>query len=217
MRIPTGLVVFFCALVALIVLQTLSLLAQIRGVSAGYDALLAGEVREAQAARVVQVDFRKQLQEWQAILLRGHTPEDLRKYTRKLYDEESQVRSGAAALVTRVADAECRELLDQFLSAHKTLGDSYRAAYQAYVGGGFDFKVADRMVRGQDRAPSELLEQVVARLNDDVATSVAAQQRAVARARSLALTLSGALLAGLGLAGLVAVWCLGSRGERASK
>ncbi len=204
MRIPTRLVVFSCALGALGVLLTLSLLAQIRSVSAGYEALLAGEVREVQAARVVQVNFRKQLQEWQDILLRGHTPDDLRKYTRQFYDEESQVRGAAAALATHVADAECRELLDQFLAAHKTLADRYRAAYQAYVGGGFDFRAADRMVRGQDRAPLDLLERVVARLDDDVAASAAAQQRALGRILSLALTSSGALLAGLGLAGFVA-------------
>jgi hypothetical protein len=205
MRISTKLILFFCGVVALFALLAVLLMAETRSVSTGYDALLATEVRQAEAARIVQVNFKKQVQEWKDILLRGQTPEDLARYTRQFHEEESRVRSGAAALATSVADAECRELLDQFLAAHKTLGDRYQSAYDAYVAGGFDFRSADRMVRGQDRAPTDLFDEVVTRLNDEVAASVTAQQHAVARARGLALTVSGGLLAGLGLAGFATV------------
>lgn len=205
MKISTKLIVFFCGVVTLFVLLALSLLAQTRSVSAGYDALLATQVRQAEEARVVQVNFKKQVQEWKDILLRGHTPDDLTKYTHQFHDEESEVRSGAAALATTMQDAECRGLLDQFLEAHKSMGEKYQAAYDAFVASGFDFKTADKMVRGQDRAPTNLFDQVVKRLNDDVAASVAAQERAVGRARNLALGLSGGLLAGLGLVGLLTV------------
>ena len=205
MKISTKLIVFFCGVVALFVALALALLTQTRTVSAGYDALLAQQVRQAEAARVIQVDFKKQVQEWKDILLRGHTPDDLSKYTRQFHDEESQVRSGAAALATTVQDAEARELLDQFLAAHKTMSEKYQAAYDAYVAGGFDFKAADRMVRGQDRAPTNLFDQVVERLNSQVVASVAAQERAVRAARNLALGVTGGLLAGLGLVGLLTV------------
>ena len=205
MKISTKLILFFCGVVALFVLLAVALLAQTRAVSAGYDALLANQVRQAEEARVIQVSFKKQVQEWKDILLRGHTPDDLARYTGQFHDEESAVRSGAAALATRMPDAECRELLDQFLAAHRTMGDKYQAAYDAYLASKFDFKIADRMVRGQDRAPTNLFDQVVKRLNDDVAASVAAQERAVARARNLALALSGGLLAGLGLVGFFTV------------
>ncbi len=205
MSIATKLILFFCGVVTLFVLLASALLAQTRTVSAGYDALLRHEVHQAEMARLVQVSFKKQVQEWKDILLRGHTPADLEKYTRQFHDEESQVRSGAAQLAAVVQDGACRELLGQFLSAHQAMGDKYQAAYRAYLDGHFDFKAADRMVRGQDRAPTDLFDKVVTRLNDDVAASVAAQQRAVARSRDLALILSGGLLAGLGLVGLVTV------------
>lgn len=205
MKISTKLLLFFCGVVTLFVLLAVALLSQTRSVSAGYDALLSQQVRQAEAARVIQVSFKKQVQEWKDILLRGHNPDDLAKYTTQFHDEESQVRSGAAALAAGMQDAECRELLDQFLAAHKVMGDKYQAAYDAYVASGFDFKAADKMVRGQDRAPTNLFDQVVNRLNDDVAASVAAQERAVAHARNLALALSGALLGGLGLVGFLTV------------
>lgn len=205
MNISTKLILFFCGVVALFVLLASALLAQTRTVSGGYAALLSQQVRQAEMARVVQVTFKKQVQEWKDILLRGQTPADLDKYTRQFHDEEARVRSGAADLVAVVHDAACRELLNQFLAAHTSMGVKYQAAYDAYVGSNFDFKVADHMVRGQDRAPTDLFDQVVKQLNDDVAASVAAQERAVARSRNLALILSGGLLGGLGLVGLATV------------
>ncbi|HXY96316.1 MAG TPA: hypothetical protein VEH00_05020 [Steroidobacteraceae bacterium] len=205
MRISTKLILFFCGVVTLFVLLAVALLAQTRTVSAGYDALLARQVRQAEEARVIQVSFKKQVQEWKDILLRGHTPDDLVKYTRQFHDEETAVRSGAEALAAGMQDAKSRDLLEQFVAAHKTMGEKYQAAYDAYVANGFDFKVADKMVRGQDRAPTDLFDQVVKRLNDEVVASVAAQERAVGRARNLALALSGGLLAGLGLVGFVTV------------
>jgi len=156
-------------------------------------------------ARVVQVSFKKQVQEWKDILLRGHTPADLEKYTRQFHDEETTVRSGAVDLAGTVVDAKCRELLAQFVAAHQTLSERYQAAYDVYVGNHFDFKAADRMVRGKDRPPTDLFDRVVKQLNDDVVSSVAAQEIAVARSRNLALIVSGTLLAGLGLVGLVTV------------
>jgi hypothetical protein len=205
MKISSKLILFFCGVVALFVLLALALLAQTRTVSAGYDALLSQQVRQAEAARVVQVGFKKQVQEWKDILLRGHTPADLAKYTSQFHDEETKVRTGATELAAAVHDSACRELLDEFLAAHKIMGDKYQTAYDAYVSSSFDFKVADRMVRGQDRAPTDLFDQVVERLNDDVATSVSAQERAVRRARNLALAVSGGLLFGLGVVGFMTV------------
>jgi len=205
MKISTKLILFFCGVVTLFVLLAVALLAQTRTVSAGYDALLARQVRQAEEARVIQVSFKKQVQEWKDILLRGHTPDDLAKYTRQFHEQEASVLSGAEALAADMQDAECRDLLNQFVAAHKTLGEKYQAAYDVYVGGNFDFKAADKLVRGQDRAPTNLFDQVVKRLNDDVAASVAAQGAAVGRARDLALALSGGLLAGLGLVGFVTV------------
>lgn len=205
MKISSKLILFFCGVVALFVLLAFALLAQTRTVSAGYDALLSRQVRQAEAARVVQVSFKKQVQEWKDILLRGHTPADLAKYTGQFHEEQARVRNGATTLAAEVQDPACRELLNQFLAAHRTLDEQYQAAYQAYVGSDYDFKLADRMVRGQDRAPTDLFDSVVARLNDDVAASVAAQGRAVERARNLALGLSGGLLLGLGVVGVVTV------------
>jgi len=182
-----GAIVVFCALATVLV-------AQIRVVTHGYNALLESEVQEADAARVVQVNFKKQVQEWKDILLRGHSPEDLAQYTAQFRAEEKNVQTGATALSNRLEDARARDLVQQFLTAHRVLGQKYQAAYEAYVAGNADFKAADRLVRGQDRAPTDLFDAVVARLDARSKSSVAEQRRKVRQSLIFALSACGGLL-----------------------
>jgi CHASE3 domain sensor protein len=182
MRIATKLVMFFAGVVVLFVLLAAVLLQQLRTVADGYRELLSGQVRQMEAARVVQVDFKKQVQEWKDILLRGRSPEDLAKYTQQFHSQETQVRQGAKNLAQTVQDSSARELLFQFLVAHETMGQKYEAAYNSYVSGNSDFKTADKMVRGQDREATDLFDQVVSRLNDSMELSIAAQKLQFERA-----------------------------------
>ena len=98
MKISTKLIVFFCGVVTLFVVLALALLEQTRTVSAGYDALLAQEVRQAEAARVVQINFKKQVQEWKDTLLRGKDPQKLDHYWSAFQKREHTVDELAATL-----------------------------------------------------------------------------------------------------------------------
>lgn len=182
-----------------------SLIRQSHDATDAYDALLAKPVKEADQARIMQVNFKKQVQEWKDILLRGYTPADLEKYTKNFHEREAATQADGKALLAELEDSPARDLVTQFLAAHETLGANYAAAYQAYVSSGFDFKAADKMVRGQDRAPTDLCDKVVARLGAYVAESVAAQQAKVAQARRTALGVAGVLLLVLGGLGLITV------------
>src|SRR5271167_3060312 len=104
MKISTKLTVFYVAVLAVFCAVSVELIGQLRSVVSGYDALLNSAVVQMDAARVVQVDFKKQVQEWKDILLRGHTPADLTKYTAQFHDKETAVRSGAQALARTVQD-----------------------------------------------------------------------------------------------------------------
>ena len=205
MKISSKLTAFFLCVVVIFVGLAVTLLGQMRSISAGYDALLEGPVQQADAARVTQVDFKKQVQEWKDILLRGHTPADLTKYTQQFHDKAAKVTAGAKALAGQVQDPATRKLVEDFVVAHDTLDAKYEAAYQVYIGGNFDFKAADKMVRGQDRPPTDIFDKVVARLDELVTSQVAAQQASVARQRTTALAAAGALLALVSIAGFVVV------------
>ena len=59
MKITTKLGLLFAGMITVFVLLGVTLLAQMKLVSNGYDALLASPVRDIDAARVVQVNFRR--------------------------------------------------------------------------------------------------------------------------------------------------------------
>ena len=163
MKITTKLGLLFAGMITVFVLLGVTLLAQMKLVSNGYDALLASPVRDIDAARVVQVNFKKEVQEWKDTLLRGHNPEDLAKYGKQFHEREAAVREGAVALSQTVRDEEAHKLLVQFIAADDAMSAKYSRAYDVFVAGNADFKAADKLMRGQDRAPTDLFDKVVAR------------------------------------------------------
>ena len=113
-------------------------------------------------ARVIQVTFKKQVQEWKDILLRGHNPEDLAKYRAGFSKQETAVREAALRLAQETPDPNVRNEIDQFLRAHEEIGNSYRAAMDQFErSGGRDFKAADLLVKGKDRPPTAMCDRVV--------------------------------------------------------
>jgi hypothetical protein len=205
MKISTKLSLFYAAVLGVFCLLALALTTVLHSVSGGYDALLNSPVRQIDQARVVQVDFKKQVQEWKDILLRGHDPDDLATYSKQFHEMEEQVRAGATSLSMQVQDAETKQLLEQFLAAHAVLSQKYQMAYEAFVSGNADFKAADKIVRGQDRAPTDLFDKVVQRLNAVVQQSVQAQTAAALDGRNLALGIAGGLLLLVGLVGGIVI------------
>jgi methyl-accepting chemotaxis protein len=176
-----------CAL-ALALVLSIVLLSQISSVGDSYDSLLAHEVAQASGAREMQVSFKKQVQAWKDTLLRGENPEDRDHYGREFSQLDAQVDHQADALAQSVSDPDARSKLDQFISAHKRLDAEY-AAGLAEFDKSLDRKpfVTDRMLRGRDRAPTDLLDQVVTALNRQVEQQSAAQKTAVAGRRSATL------------------------------
>lgn len=205
MKIATKLQLLFLGVVAVFVLSGVLLIGQMHALTTGYDAVLAAPVHDMEQARVVQVNFKKQVQEWKDTLLRGHNPEDLAKYSKQFHEKEQTVRDGAVALSKTVHDDEARSLLAQFIAADDVMSAKYETAYQAYVAGGADFKAADKLVRGQDRAPTDLFDKVVARLDTRVKATIAAQQDSAQRNQTIALGVTAGLLALIGFVGFVTV------------
>jgi methyl-accepting chemotaxis protein len=204
-KISTKISVFFVCILLIFAGLAVTLLGEIKSISAGYDALLQGPVRQADAARVAQIDFKKQVQEWKDILLRGHNAEDLAKYTKQFHERETAVKTQALTLVATIEDPKTKQLLNDFLAADEKLSAKYQEAYEAFLSRNFDFSAADKLVRGQDRVPTDLFDQVVAQLNDQVAARVAAQQNDASRRRDFALLLAAALLGLVSVIGFIVV------------
>jgi methyl-accepting chemotaxis protein len=113
--------------------------------------------RNAVDVLTVETSFKKQVQEWKDILLRGKKPEALDKHWNACQQRESDVRRLAERMQASVTDAEASQLIGQFVAAHKQMGEAYRRGLQAFKDQGFDGAIADAAVTGIDRAPTELL------------------------------------------------------------
>jgi signal transduction histidine kinase len=172
--------VVVAGLLAVLVASNLLLLAQLTSVSAQYHDLLTGPAVQAQRARDVQVEFKKQVQEWKDILLRGANAADMKTYTGQFFAEYNTVESLTGRLIAEVKDPQARENLIAFRTQHQVLQTHYERARAVFVASrGRDFHTPDTMVRGQDRPPTNLLDTVVTQLEADVAKAVVAQQTAV--------------------------------------
>jgi signal transduction histidine kinase len=180
------------ALVVVMVASSAALVVQTRQLAREYDGLLSGQVNQALAARRMQVEFKRQVQEWKDILLRGFNPEDLAKYTQQFQAQDETVNQIANSLVTASTDAAMRVEFAQFRDAHNQLDAKYQESLTVFVASkGTDPRTSDRMVRGLDRPPTALLDGIVDRLVADVAAS-AKQQKAAAAARERAVVMTAA-------------------------
>ena len=154
-------------------------------------------------ARVVQVNFKKQVQSWKDTLLRGADPKSLEKYRAEFFAYEKQVQEGAMDLRQQVDSPELAGQVDQFLQAHAQLGSEYRSALQNFVRSkGRKFHQADSQVKGKDRPPTDLIDHIVEGVQASSKRAEAENAEAVARAKSITLTsslLSLTVLAGFGV------------------
>ena len=190
-----------------------ALIWQLRATSNAYDTLMGQtDVQYQDRARVMQVDFKTQVQEWKNLLLRGHNYADFQKYHDAFKKEEAGVRAGAQSLLKDVADPQAAREIQGFLTKHESMSKSYAEAIQAFSASkGQDPAAADAMVKGIDRAPTESIDAIVERLQAVVIDGRQAQLKQVqSRIVSSAVTVLTMFVV---IVGLVAFMIRGTRIE----
>ena len=132
---------------------------------AAYNQLFTRETQQQDLSRQMQVAFKKQVQEWKDILIRGNDPNSLKKYTEGFRKEEETVHDLAQRLENEVNDPGAKATLADFIGAHAALGKAYGVALEKFAqANGGNQQETDRMVKGQDRAPTDLVDKVVEQL-----------------------------------------------------
>ncbi len=139
------------------------------GVSASYTAVIQGEIAQAQQVRVLQVNFKKQVQAWKDTLMRGKDDAALTSYEKEFHRLAAQVDKDSAALAAAIRDPQARADLQSFQQQHRVLDSQYEAALSVYVSNR-DLFQADAAVKGMDRAPTDTLDQVTDRLTELAST-----------------------------------------------
>lgn len=147
----------------------------LRETANSFDKLTHNEVHLEEVALLSHIAFKTQIQEWKNVLLRGHDPEQNKKYWDRFQDKQKEVQQQVGKLVTELRQAnypELAKLAEEFLASHKQLGTAYAKGKAEYEAAGFDFKVGDKAVKGIDRAPSKSMAQLSDQLKSITAEQV---------------------------------------------
>ncbi len=118
--------------------------------------------RTAADADDVEFAFRGQVQEWKDILLRGNDPASFSKYHDNFLKQETEVQTRGKDLTAAMAKLGLDTAkLDEFLRDHSEMGERYRAALKKYGSGRMESaRIVDSMVKGMDRGPRVLIDEV---------------------------------------------------------
>ena len=163
-------------------------------------------------ARLSQLDFKKQVQEWKDTLIRGNDPDLFKKYSGQFEKQSAAVDEDLNSLRKLFAEAGVdTKLVDQSLAEHAKLGTQYHQALLAYdpAQANSCFMV-DQKVRGIDRTATDAIDAIVQQVQQFAADTTQAtearfrqQTDHIARLviASLAIGVVFAVVFGLALAG----------------
>jgi PAS domain S-box-containing protein len=194
-----------CAITALIC--ALVLLSRMAAVVAADEAEFQASLERTDLTRTTQVEFKKQVQEWKDVLLRGHDAADFATYQENFLKQESAVHADAQRLAEAVSESDTRAAVEKFLAAHEELGRRYREALDVFVRSGrVDYKSADRHVRGLDRPPTDLIDHIVQLIAGEQSAYFADRAAALHQERRVTTVTIAAIALGLITGG---VWLSG--------
>ncbi|MDD2267494.1 methyl-accepting chemotaxis protein [Sulfuricurvum sp.] len=149
----------------------------------GYGSVLDETIESSQItlkqidkARSIQVAFKKQVQEWKNILLRGENPEKYEKYFKNFVNQEEKIDKELEELKVITDNPKIVAMIDDFSASHKILGQKYRQGLIAFNSASSEkYKVGDKAVDGIDRGPTDKLDALVdvyqkeyTRMNDTI-------------------------------------------------
>jgi len=114
-------------------------------------------------ARSAQVEFKKQVQEWKNILIRGNDREKYDKYYGQFKKQEAVVQEDFKRLMGMLAQLGVdASIVEKARTAHLDLGEKYRAALESFdQDDPLTGKKVDKLVSGIDRAPTDAIDEIV--------------------------------------------------------
>lgn len=170
-----------------------------------FDEEVASSQRHAIKIEAVEIGFKRQVQEWKDVLLRGKKPEALEKHWSAFQQREADVENLAGDLGRSLVDPEAAQLVTQFVKAHKIMGGAYRRGLEQFKAQGFDSAVGDQAVAGIDRAPTEFLTAAKDRLMATAESRATSAREATRRSTFLIVVVFGFCTAISAIAFFVAV------------
>lgn len=115
-----------------------------------YDQLIEGKVEATALAESINLNFKRQVQEWKNVLLRGHEQSDREKYWRQFGELQTKIQTDVARFISMPVDARFTAQMRDFQQQHQALMSEYERGYQAFIEAGYSHMTGDQAVRGID-------------------------------------------------------------------
>jgi len=127
-----------------------------------YKVFTNARVHQANLMGDLTVEFKKEVQAWKNILLRGNDPVRLAQYKEEFDREDGLVRQRVADLKTgpyQLLHEGNKQKLLEFEKEHQKLKDQYGAAFKLYsAGAGGNYREADALLIGADKSATQSLD-----------------------------------------------------------
>lgn len=198
-------------LTAAVALATLAMRQSQQGLIDSLNGTLAF-AQNVDLARDAQVHFKREVQEWKDVLLRGHRAIDYAKYWSLFEQEEARTQ----ALLEDIKRREPRESgeIDALLAGLGGIGQRYRTAVARLdASDPLSYRAVDSEVRGMDRPLTDQMSALVARLQQRMA-SLGHEMSATHESAISHLRLAVIVAALLGMLSMVMLMLLVRRAER---
>lgn len=123
-----------------------------------------------------QIEFKKQVQEWKNILLRGHDEAQFEKYLGKFSKQETLVQQHLTNLKLLLGtESSLTPRVEQLLSTHSELGAKYRAGLKLFdATNPLSNRLVDKHVKGIDRPPTKQMNELLADIRKNSNTQLKA-------------------------------------------
>lgn len=126
-----------------------------------YDFVVNTEIRSVQLADQMNIEFKRQVQEWKNVLIRGSDDGQREKYWGRFQEQESKIQALGRELVPLLNDSpEQTSQANDFLRSHKKMGADYRRGFNDFVNANYNHTAGDKAVSGIDREPSARLDEL---------------------------------------------------------
>ena len=173
-----------------------------------YDQLIQQEVTATSLADNINLNFKRQVQEWKNVLLRGHDQTKRDKYWANFMALHKQIEQDSDTYLALPIDDSLKQTMRDFTQTHQQLLSRYQQGLQAYLQAGQDHKVGDQAVAGIDRKPTEQLEQLSAQLHQYIVQRSNETSQAAAQAAKMSAL--GILIA-IVVIGLLTAWFMNAK------
>lgn len=126
------------------------------------------QMKSIDTARSAQVHFKKQVQEWKNLLIRGNDPDKLQKYLAGFNEEETATQNDLFSLKDLMKQQGLdTSKVDEAIKTHEELGYQYKEAMKRYDSNNHDsLHIVDALVNGIDRAPTDNIDGIVQQIQD---------------------------------------------------